>query len=59
MNLNHATSEITTGSKPGIDATEKLLWLNPQPSTLSQLPPPLIEMDDAVKAKAGKLMRTT
>jgi len=48
--LNHATSEIVSGSKLGIDATKKLAgegfkcpW------------PPLIKMDESVKAKAEKL----
>ena len=41
--LDHATSEIASGSKPGIDAKKKLPW------------PPLIKMDTAVKAKVEKL----
>jgi 4-hydroxy-3-polyprenylbenzoate decarboxylase len=49
--LDHATSEIAIGVKLGIDATKKLLgegfichW------------PPLINMDEAVKAKVEKLL---
>ena len=50
--LDHATSEIASGSKLGIDATRKL------PGEGFQRPwPPLIEMDAAVKAKIGRLFK--
>jgi 4-hydroxy-3-polyprenylbenzoate decarboxylase len=49
--LDHATSEIAMGSKFGIDATKKL------PGEGFKRPwPPLIKMDDAVKAKMAKLL---
>ncbi len=48
--LDHATSEIASGSKLGIDATKKL------PGEGFKRPwPPLIKMDAAVKAKLEKL----
>ena len=48
--LDHATSEIASGSKLGIDATKKL------PSEGFKRPwPPLIKMDAAVKAQVEKL----
>ena len=48
--LDHATSEIASGSKLGIDATKKL------PGEGFKRPwPLLIKMDAAVKAKVGKL----
>ncbi|HWN97065.1 MAG TPA: UbiD family decarboxylase [Methylomirabilota bacterium] len=48
--LDHATSEIASGSKLGIDATKKI------PGEGFKRPwPPLIKMDEAVKAKVGKL----
>ena len=48
--LDHATSEIATGSKFGNDATKKL------PGEGFKRPwPPLIKMDAAVKAKVEKL----
>ena len=48
--LDHATSEIASGSKLGIDATKKL------PGEGFKRPwPPLIKMDAAVKAKVEKL----
>ena len=48
--LDHATSEIASGSKLGIDATKKL------PGEGFKRPwPPLIKMDESVKAKVGKL----
>jgi 4-hydroxy-3-polyprenylbenzoate decarboxylase len=48
--LDHATSEIAAGSKLGIDATKKL------PGEGFKRPwPPLIQMDEAVKAKVEKL----
>ena len=51
--LDHATSEIASGSKLGIDATKKL------PGEGFKRPwPPLIKMDAAVKAKVEKLFGT-
>ena len=48
--LDHATSEIASGSKLGIDATKKL------PGEGFKRPwPPLIKMDESVKAKVEKL----
>ena len=48
--LDHATSEIASGSKLGLDATKKL------PGEGFKRPwPPLIKMDTGVKAKMGKL----
>jgi 4-hydroxy-3-polyprenylbenzoate decarboxylase len=48
--LDHATSEIASGSKLGIDATKKI------PGEGFKRPwPPLIKMDEAVKAKVEKL----
>ncbi len=49
--LDHATSEIASGSKLGIDATKKL------PGEGFKRPwPPLIKMDAAVKAKVEMLL---
>ena len=49
--LDHATSEIASGSKLGIDATKKL------PGEGFKRPwPPLIKMDAAVKAKVEKIL---
>ncbi len=47
--LDHATSEIASGSKLGIDATKKL------PGEGFSAWPPLIKMDAAVKARVEKL----
>jgi len=48
--LDHATSEIASGSKLGVDATKKI------PGEGFKRPwPPLIKMDAAVKAKVEKL----
>jgi 4-hydroxy-3-polyprenylbenzoate decarboxylase len=48
--LDHATSEIASGSKLGIDATKKI------PGEGFKRPwPPLIKMDESVKAKVEKL----
>jgi 3-polyprenyl-4-hydroxybenzoate decarboxylase len=47
--LDHATSEMAIGSKLGIAATKNGM-ANPE-SFLSW--PPLIRMDEAVKAKVG------
>jgi 4-hydroxy-3-polyprenylbenzoate decarboxylase len=50
--LDHATSEIASGSKLGIDATKKLPG-----EGFKRRWPPLIKMDAAVKAKVEKLFR--
>ena len=51
--LDHATSEIASGSKLGIDATKKI------PGEGFKRPwPPLIRMDAAVKAKVEKLFNS-
>ena len=50
--LDHATSEIASGSKLGIDATKKLPG-----EGFKRLWPPLIKMDAAVKATAQILHR--
>jgi 4-hydroxy-3-polyprenylbenzoate decarboxylase len=48
--LDHATSDIAIGSKLGIDTTKKL------PGKGFKRPwPPLIKMDEAVKAEVEKL----
>jgi 4-hydroxy-3-polyprenylbenzoate decarboxylase len=48
--LDHATNEIGVGTKMGIDATKKL------PGEGFKRPwPPLIKMDEAIKAKVAKL----
>jgi 4-hydroxy-3-polyprenylbenzoate decarboxylase len=50
--LDHATSEIASGSKLGIDATKKM------PGEGFKRPwPPLIKMDAAVKAKVEELFK--
>jgi len=48
--LDHATSEIAMGTKQGIDATRKLPG-----EGFKRTWPPLIKMDDAVKARMDKL----
>ena len=48
--LDHATSEIASGSKLGIDATKKLPG-----EGFKRAWPPLLKMDEAVKAKMEKL----
>ena len=50
--LDHATSEIASGSKLGIDATKKLPG-----EGFKRTWPPLIKMDEAVKAKMEKFLR--
>ena len=47
--LDHATSEIASGSKLGIDATKKIA-----DEGFKREWPPLIKMDEAVKAKVEK-----
>ena len=49
--LDHATSEMASGSKLGIDATKKLPGEGFNPPW-----PPLIQMDEHVKAKVEKLL---
>ena len=51
--LDHATSEIASGSKPGIDATKKMAG-----EGFKRPWPPLIMMDAAVKAKVEKLFQS-
>jgi len=48
--LDHATSEIAVGSKMGFDATKKLPG-----EGFKRAWPPLIKMDEAVKAKVEKI----
>jgi len=48
--LDHATSEMAIGSKLGIDATRKLPG-----EGFKRAWPPLIKMDEAIKAKVAKL----
>ncbi len=48
--LDHATSEFASGSKLGIDATKKLPG-----EGFKRAWPPLIKMDESVKAKVEKL----
>ena len=48
--LDHATSEIAIGSKLGIDATKKIPG-----EGFKRAWPPLIKMDESVKAKVEKL----
>jgi 4-hydroxy-3-polyprenylbenzoate decarboxylase len=48
--LDHATSEIASGSKLGIDATKKLAG-----EGFKREWPPLIKMDEGVKAKVEKM----
>ncbi|HEV2435110.1 MAG TPA: UbiD family decarboxylase [Verrucomicrobiae bacterium] len=50
--LDHATSEMAVGSKLGIDATKKLPG-----EGFKRAWPPLIKMDESVKAKMGKLFK--
>ena len=49
--LHHATSEIASGSKLGIDATKKLPG-----EGFKRAWPPLIRMDTAVKAKVDRFL---
>jgi 4-hydroxy-3-polyprenylbenzoate decarboxylase len=51
--LDHATSEIASGSKLGIDATKKIPG-----EGFKRAWPPLIKMDESVKAKVEKLFAT-
>ncbi len=51
--LDHATSEVAIGSKLGIDATKKLAG-----EGFKRDWPPLIKMDEAVKAKVEKLFNS-
>ena len=49
--LDHATSEIASGSKLGIDATKKIPG-----EGFKRAWPPLIKMDEAVKAKVDQMV---
>jgi len=51
--LDHATSEIAIGTKLGIDATKKLPG-----EGFKRAWPPLIKMDEAVKARVQKFFKT-
>ena len=51
--LDHATSEIASGSKLGIDATKKIPG-----EGFKRAWPPLIKMDAAVKAKVAALFNS-
>ena len=48
--LDHATSQIASGSKPGMDATKKLPG-----EGFKRAWPPLIKRDEAGKAKVEEL----
>jgi 4-hydroxy-3-polyprenylbenzoate decarboxylase len=48
--LDHATSEIAIGSKMGFDATKKIPG-----EGFKRAWPPLIKMDESVKAKVNVL----
>jgi 4-hydroxy-3-polyprenylbenzoate decarboxylase len=48
--LDHATSEIASGSKLGIDATKKIPG-----EGFERAWPPLIKMDEAVRKKIDSL----
>src|SRR5512137_698613 len=51
--LDHATSQLASGSKVGIDATKKL------PGEGFKRPwPPLIKMDEAVRARVARMLNT-
>jgi len=50
--LDHATSEIASGSKLGIDATKKIPG-----EGFKRAWPPLIKMDESVKVKVEKLFK--
>jgi 4-hydroxy-3-polyprenylbenzoate decarboxylase len=50
--LDHATSEIASGSKLGIDATKKIPG-----EGFKRAWPPLIKMDEAVKAKVKSILK--
>jgi 4-hydroxy-3-polyprenylbenzoate decarboxylase len=52
--LDHATSEIASGSKMGFDATKKIPG-----EGCKRAWPPLIKMDAAVKAKIDSLFGKT
>src|ERR1035437_5042790 len=51
--LDHATSEIASGSKLGIDATKKIPG-----EGFKRAWPPLIKMDESVKARVEQLLST-
>ena len=51
--LDHATSEIASGSKLGIDATKKIPGKGSKRAW-----PPLIKMDENVRNKVDALFKT-
>ena len=51
--LDHATSEIASGSKMGFDAKKKISG-----EGFKRAWPPLIKMDAAVKAKVESILKT-
>ena len=53
--LDHATTDIASGTKLGLDATKKL----PGESGFHRQWPPLIKMDEAIKKKVDDLMDGT
>jgi len=66
MNLDHATSEIASGSKLGIDATKKIPgegfkrpWPPCEAEALGGRRLTLIKLDEAVKAKVEKLFNSS
>jgi 4-hydroxy-3-polyprenylbenzoate decarboxylase len=50
--LDHATSEIASGSKLGIDATKKIPG-----EGFKRAWPPLIKMDETIKRKVDELFQ--
>ena len=50
--LDHATSEIASGSKMGFDATKKISG-----EGFKRAWPPLIKMDESVKAKVENILK--
>ena len=50
--LDHATTDIASGTKLGLDATKKL----PGESGFHREWPPLIKMDEAIKKKVDDLL---
>ena len=62
--LDHATSEIASGSKPGMDATKKITgegfkraWPPCGDEARGERRPTLIKMDEAVKNKNNLLLK--
>ncbi len=50
--LDHATTDIASGTKLGLDATKKL----PGESGFNRQWPPLIKMDEAIKKKVNSIL---